>query len=81
MSQRPGNAVLRAVRAHLGFTQREVAALVGMDMGYVCSIETGARRVGHHKAFDIWTTLRPAFDDLGLTQEDLLRGRRDDAAA
>ena len=76
MSDQTGNTVLRAIRNHLGLTQRELGDQTGIDPTYVCQIETGARRIGHRKAHEIWTALRPACDRLGFTFEDLLGGGR-----
>jgi len=77
MSRYARNDVLKTVRTYLKFTQRELAEEAKINSTYVCQIETGARKIGHRVAYQIWTALRPAFDDLGLTQEDLLRGYRE----
>lgn len=75
MGKRRGNAVLRRVRASLGLTQRAFGEKCRVHSVYICQIETGACDIGGEIALRIVYRYRSTFLELGLTLENLLRGR------
>jgi len=74
MDAQAGNSVLRDVRRGAGLLQRELAEKTGLHPGYICQLEKGRNRIGSTAARKIWRAMRPDFDRLDFTLEDLLDG-------
>lgn len=77
----PAEHPVRRLRTFLGLTQRELAERIDSHMTYISQVETGSQPLGHTVALRIASAFPHEMAKLGLTVEDLLRGRRGDVAA
>jgi len=71
----PAEHPVRRLRVFLGLTQRELADRIESHMTYISQVETGSQPLGHEIALRLADHFRAELGKLGLTVEDLLRGK------